>query len=306
MRPIALLLLACALAAAEDIVAPLRFADGVERSAADFRGQAVMVYYFCGHCPNALGSLSAQVKGLVDGIEADRRPQWVICATPDIADPAELQALAKEKGVPLALFAHDPVNRRRISTKNILQNEVVAGDGSVVVGSYRDPAATFTAAEARSASVHRLPVQGLDDAKVAAAWWSVERGRGGGALKELATAAKRKGPVGEQAALVVAAAQSAYDAGLAEAGAGMAGYEAIERLAQRFDGLDPKPARNRLAELGKDAQMKRELKAREAWRTCRRMLASAKPADQAAGRDALAQLAKAMPDTVYGARAGAP
>jgi hypothetical protein len=135
----------------------------------------------------------------------------------------------------------------------------------------------------------------------------VERGTGKGALKELVGVAKRKGPLQEQAQLVIDAAQKACDAALAAAGEGFTAYETVERLSGRFDGLDPKPLKTRIGDLGKDATVKNELKARDLWQKCQAMLASPKPKEQAAGRDYLAQLAKKMPDTVYGKKAaGAP
>ena len=50
-------------------------------------------------------------------------------------------------------------------------------------------------------------------------------------------------------------------------------------------------------------KMKDELKARDIYQKAAAMLASPKPKEQAAGREAMAALAKKMPETVYGAKA---
>lgn len=246
------------------------------------------------------------MKEAVNWIEQERKPAWVVCITPD-EQPAELIALAQNKGIATALMAHDPRNRQKISLNNVMQTHLIAPDGSL----WRVPGRThkdmLIAAEAKKPGTFHLPVTGLTDPKVTAAWWMIERGTGKGALKELVGVAKKKGPLQEQAQLVIDAAQKACDAALAAAGEGFAAYETVERLSGRFDGLDPKPLKTRIGELGKDATVKNELKARDLWQKCQAMLASTKPKEQAAGRDNLAQLAKKMPDTVYGKKAaGAP
>lgn len=251
-----------------------------------------------------MASLGEGVKQAVDWIEQERKPAWLICITPD-EQPSELVGLAQSKGITNALMAFDPRNRLKISTRNIYQTHMMAPDGSL----WRVPGNThkdmLIAAEKQKPGAFRIPVEGLSDPKVTAAWWMVERGTGKGALKELTVVAKKKGATAEQAQRVVDAAQKACDAALAAAGEGLAAYETVERLVSRFDGLDPKPLKARLGELGKDAAIKDELKARDVWQKCQAMLASPKPKEQAAGRDGLAQLAKKMPATVYGKKAGA-
>lgn len=249
-----------------------------------------------------MASLGEGVKQAVDWIEQERKPAWLICITPD-EQPADLVGLAQSKGITNALMAFDPRNRLKISTKNIYQTYMMAPDGAI----WRVPGKThkemLIAAEAQKPGTFRIPVEGLTDPKVTAAWWMVERGTGKGALKELTAVAKKKGTMAEQAQKVIDAAQKACDAALAAAGDGLAAYETVERLATRFEGLDPKPLKTRLGELGKDAKVKEELKARDMWLKCQTALASPKPKEQAAGRDGLAQLAKKMPDTVYGRKA---
>lgn len=226
----------------------------------------------------------------------------MVCITPD-EQPGELIGLAQSKGIANALMAFDPRNRLKISLSNIYQTHLMAPDGSL----WRVPGKThkdmIIAAQEKKPGTFRIPVEGLTDAKVISAWWMVERGTGKGALKELTVVAKKKGPLQEQAQKVIDAAQTACDAALAAAGEGLAAYESVERLAGRFEGLDPKPLKTRLTELGKGAEMKDELKARDMWQKCQAALASPKPKEQAAGRDGLAMLAKKMPDTVYGKKA---
>ena len=251
-----------------------------------------------------MASLGEGVKQAVDWIEQERKPAWLICITPD-EQPSELVGLAQSKGITNALMAYDPRNRLKISTQNIYRTHMMAPDGAI----WRVPGKThkdmLIAAEAQKPGTFHIPVEGLTDPKVTAAWWMVERGTGKGVLKELTAVAKKKGAMAEQAQKVIDAAQKACDTALAAAGDGLAAYETVERLAGRFDGLNPKPLKARLGELGKDAKVKEELKARDIWQKCQTALASPKPKEQAAGRDGLAQLAKKMPDTVYGKKAGA-
>ena len=242
------------------------------------------------------------MKEAVNWIEKERKPAWVVCITPN-EQPAELIALAQSKGIASALMAHDPRNRLNISLNNVMQTHLIAPDGSLWRVPGKNQKDRLIAAEAQKPGTFRIPVTGLTDAKVISAWWMVERGTGKSALKELVGVAKRKGPLQEQAQLVIDAAQKACDAALAAAGEGFAAYETVERLSGRFDGLDPKPLKTRIGDLGKDATIKNELKARDLWQKCQAMLASPKPKEQAAGRDYLAQLAKKMPDTVYGKKA---
>jgi hypothetical protein len=287
---------------ADELLDGLRFSDGVSRSTADFAGQHVVLYFFCGNCPTALSTLGTDVKQAVDWIEQERKPAWFVCITPDEL-PANLIGLAQSKGITNALMAHDPRNRLKISTKNILQSRQIAPDGTLVRAPGNTPKDMLTAAMAQASGSCRIPVEGLTDAKVITAWWMVERGVGKGVLKELVAVGKRKGATAEQAQKVVEAAQKACDSAFAAAGDGLAAYETIERLASRFEGLDLKPLKTRLGELDKDATVKEELKAREMWQKCQAALASPKPKEQAAGRDGLAQLAKKFPDTVYGRKA---
>ena len=250
-----------------------------------------------------MASLGEGVKQAVEWIEQERKPAWVVCITPD-EQPSDLIGLAQSKGISNALMAHDPRNRLKISLQNTYRAHMMAPDGALWRVPGKTPKEMLIAAEAQKPGAFRIPVDGLTDPKVTAAWWMVERGTGKGALKELTGVAKKKGPLAEQALKVVDAAQKTCDAAFAAAGEGLAGYETIELLTGRYEGLDLKPLKTRLAELGKDAKVKEELKARDLWQKCQAMLASPKPKEQAAGRDNLAQLAKKMPDTVYGKKAG--
>jgi len=287
--------------AADDRVAGLRFSDGVSRTTADFAGQYVLFYYHCGHCPSAMGSLGTVAKAVADWIEQNHKPAWLIIVTPDL-EPSAIAELLRSKGLTGALGANDPANVETISTSNILRTYVMQPNGTSRMVNYNDPKGALSAAMERKPGVFRVPVTGLTAEPVVTAWWRLERGTAG-VLKELVTVAKKKGPVAEQAKLVVDAAQTAFDTAFANAGEGFAAYEALESLAARFDGLDLKPLKTRMAALGKEPKLKEELKARDVWRQCRTMIASARPKEQAAGRDGLAELAKRMPNTTYGKKA---
>ncbi len=303
LRCLACALVLHALGAGEDRIAGLRFMDGVSRSLADFAGQHVVLYYHCGHCPTAMGSLSKQAKAVADWIEQNHKPAWLIIITPDL-EPAAISSLLVSKGLVGALGANDPANVEKISVNNILQVQLIAPDGRMHRISYADPLAALTKAVADTPGAFAVPVDGITAEPVVAAWWRLERG-GTGVLKELAVVARRKGPMQADAQRVVDAAQTAFSAGLAAAGDGFVAYEALERLTVRFDGLDQKPLKTRIGELTAGGALKSELTARDVWRKCQAMLASPKAKDQAAGHDGLAALASRMPDTTYGKMAQA-
>jgi hypothetical protein len=81
-------------------------------------------------------------------------------------------------------------------------------------------------------------------------------------------------------------------------------YEALEILLTNAKPIQLQPAIESLKELGKDAIIKNELKARAIYQQCQTLVANPNPQKQQAGRDGLSELSKRYSDTVYGKRAG--
>ncbi len=304
------LLVATAHLDAADPLADLRFSDGKTRSFADFPDQGVTVVYFCGHCPTAAAYLGKQIKGLYDFIETRKVPMTLVLATPDLG-PAEALALNRERSYHMdhALWASDPVNGQRISLQNVYQVGAYGGDHRERAElAWNTPAATFeTFFTSKEAGAFRYPAPGLSDERVKEVWWQVERQRPD-AVRSLVSAAKTKSPVQDQLQGVLATVSDSFTTRAAELVAApgtFVTYEALENLLGEGQGLELKDAQERLKELGKDKAIKPELAARTAFHSCQTLLASLKPADQAAGKAALPQIAKRWPDTVYGRRAAA-
>jgi hypothetical protein len=285
--------LAVATAAAGEAVAleRLRFADGIQRSAADLGPYKALVVYFCGHCPGARRRMETVVVGHHQRIEQERLPVQLICVTPD-KSPAELQGLQKELGLTHAWIANDPDNRMGISLQNIWQEYVMAGDG----GSARFMNQNN---ELPTGGGWRMPVEGIADERVRAVWWLFERGRPGAGA---ALAQGLKSPAKDACAPLLAAVQARRDR-LVGATASIAAYEDLESAAASWTGMDAKefkPVKDRLAALAKDPALKDELAARTAWQRIQPLLADANPKKQDTGKAALAELAKRYPATRYG------
>lgn len=304
MRPFLALLFATAAAfGAEDPLASLRFLDGKARTLEQFKGQAVVVVSFCGHCPSARQFIATEAVALADLIEKERLPARLVCATPEHAGP-DLEAYIKDAAPSLAdraLFANDPVNAQKIGLSNILQNAAFdAGGKQRPTGGLRNLAASVT--PLLRAAKGRYPVDGLTG-KALEAWWLMEMGRPG-AVKGAVTAAKKDAEVAKALAPVETAIRARLDA-LVAAPVELATYESLEALLEEGDGLDLKAGSERLKTLAKEPALKKELQARTAWKQVQAQLASSKPKEQEAGRANLAELAKRFPDTVYGRRAAA-
>ena len=310
----ALAIIACAAAGvplhASDALSGLRFSDGKERSFSDFPNQGVMVVYFCGHCPVAAAYLGKQIKALHDYIEERKVPVTLVLTTPDFG-PAETVALNRDRSYHMdhALWASDPANSHNISLQNVYQVAVYGGDHRERDGLQNTAAVpTFeTFFSSSEAGRFRYPADGLGDARVKEVWWQVERQQPD-AVKNLAAAAKLKSSAQPELLSVLATVTTSLQGRQAElvaAPATFATYEGLEALLREGQGVDLKEAAARLKELGKDKAMKPELDARTAYRTCQTLLASTKPADQAAGKAGLPQIAKRWPDTAYGRRAAA-
>jgi hypothetical protein len=233
-----------------------------------------------------------------DAIESEQLPAHLVCITPEFQGE-ELGALATDKGLDPAVMAHDPANSENISLNNILQVQLLRADGTLQRVSSSNLLANVRSELA--AGSHRISKAGIDDPAVLQLWWALERGRPG-VLPALVKAAKRR----EQAAALLATVQTRYDARASEllaADASLATFEAIEAWLEEHQGLDTRDLAKRYKELGRDRALKDELRARSAYQTCIELLSSDKPQDRANAKAGLAQLAEAMPDTAYGAKA---
>lgn len=229
---------------------------------------------------------------------------WLICVLPEVK-PDELTAFAAEVSPGLdrgALFAHDPLNSRQISLQNIFQAVLIGADGKQRPIGMRSALADAEP-EMRAAKGWHYSRDGLTDPRVLDVWWQVERGRPG-AVKAVQAAAKKNPEVGTLLTAVTAALTERQGALVAKP-ADLATLEDLEALAAEAEGIELKPAAERIKALIKDPALKDELKARSIYRQCQTMLAAKKPKDQQAGREGLTQLAAKMANTVYGKRAAA-
>lgn len=224
--------------------------------------------------------------------------------TPEVP-PDELAAFVAEVAPGLdqgALFAHDPLNAKKISLRNIFQAEVIGPTGRArrisMGGALAEAEPTM-----REAKGWRYPREGLTDPRVLDVWWQVERGRPG-ALKAVQAAAKKNAEVGTLLEAIKKELTGRQEALLAKP-SDLLTLEGLEALVTEAEGIELKPAAERIKTLTKDPALKDELKARSAWRQCQAMLNSKKPKEQQAGREGLAQLATKMPGTIYGQRAAA-
>jgi hypothetical protein len=304
---LAALLLSATVALAGAIDDPLggaQFSDGKEHALADLADQTTVVIFFCGHCPRAGAFMKNQAKAIHDAIQAQKAPARLIALTPDLS-PTELIAWAKERGLDDAFVGQDTVNQHEIGLNNIFNGTIWRGGrqvGNLAFG--QEAVEQVKAAIAKpDAGSHRYQVDGLSD-KGKELWWLVERGRPQ-ALEALMSA--RKSKAGKDDADKIYAAVEAdlgkrQDA-LVAAEPTLATYEALERLLADAAPIALKPAAERLKALGKEAALKPELKAREIFRQCQELKASANPQKAQSGKDGLAELAKRMPTTVYGQKA---
>jgi len=299
MRTLLLLCVATLIAAvAADPFAGLRFSDDKARSLDDFPGQAVMVVQFCGHCPSARAFMAKEVVAIAQVIERERLAAQLVCITPDLQGAELIDYITGISPALLdtALVAHDPINTAKIGMQNILQNRLYVESKAQQL-----PLKGIAQAEPalRAARGWRYPVDGLEG-KPRELWWGVERGRPG-ALKAMLAA--KKDPAVARIVAAVQAALGKRQEALVAAPADLATYEQLEALLAEGEGLDLKPAAERLKALSKDPLLKKELQARGLYRECQRQIASKKAKEQEAGKANLAQLGDKMPDTVYGRRA---
>jgi hypothetical protein len=107
----------------KDLLSGVEFIDGKSRSQKDFAEQTAIIIFFCGHCPSAASYMRSVGKNIHDTIENDKISARLIAITPD-KNVEELKVWAKELGYSDALVGYDPLNRKNISTNNILQGSV--------------------------------------------------------------------------------------------------------------------------------------------------------------------------------------
>ncbi len=290
------------------LIERLQFIDGKPRTVASFSNQTVLMIYFCGHCPGAASELATTIKSVHDWIEQEKLPVWFVLATPDF-DVTALKSFDKDRGYNMthALYASDPSNRMDISLKNIFQPLVfVPGQRTAFLDSL-DQLKTMVTPQ--TAGSYRFTPDGITKPQIKELWWAVERGRPG-ALKALVSAGQGKqatGPGAEAAGLLerVKAAAQTREAELAAGPVSIETLEAIEVFCMDYEGLDVKKMQARYRELKAAKELKDDLRARDIYRQCHELLASSKPAEQAAGKEGLATLAKKFPATVYGKKATA-
>jgi hypothetical protein len=305
MRVIVLFLcLLATLPGEDDPLVGLRFVDGQDYRLSDWPGQPVLIMYFCSHCPSAKALMSSVAVEIGTRIDQQRQAAQLICVTPEFSGDA-LKNYAKANCAAIAdtvLFANDPANRLNISLNNIFQGKLwIDGKGHSIPP---PKAAEIVAEPFKASTAFRFPVTGELSESGKAAWWAVERGRPG-ALAACNASSKRNADakaimtvveqkLGERQTTLLAAAPS------------LQSYEELEALATQGAGIAVlKPTSERLRDLKKDKAIATELKARDIFRTAMKQAASAKPAEAKAGAATLAELAKRMPDTVYGAKAAA-
>jgi hypothetical protein len=291
---------------AGDPLAGAAFSDGKSRSLADLGDQTVVVMYFCGHCPRSGAYMRAQAKAIHDVIESRHAPARLVCLTPDLT-PAELVEWTKERGLEGALVGQDTRNESRISTNNIFQSDIFRAGKRIgrLVFDNSDVATVTSLISAKDAGSFTYPVEGLSDPRATEVWWMVERNRPQ-AMETLMAARKNKvlKDDAEKIYAVVEGSLLKRQESLLSGDADMATYEGLEALLLQAKPITLKPASERLKELGKDAAIKQELKARAIYQQCQELIAHPNPQKQQAGREGLETLAKKYGDTVYGKKAG--
>lgn len=305
LATIAALTLVLGLHAGDDPFAGAAFSDGKHRTLAELGDQTTVVMYFCGHCPRAGAYMRAQAKAIHDAIESQHAPARLVCLTPDLT-PADLIEWTKERAMEGALVGQDTRNSHHISLNNIFQGEIYRGGHQVgyLQFSPADVDAVKTRIAAKDAGTFTYPVSGLSDPRATEVWWLVERDKPQ-AMETLMAARKNKALKDDADRIysVVEASLTKRQDALLAADANMTTFEALESLLIQAKAIALKPAADRLKELGKDATIKTELKARAIYLQCQELVAHPNPQKQQAGREGLETLAKKFADTVYGKKA---
>ena len=303
LAALTVLLLATALHAGEDPFSGIRFSDGKTRTISDLGDQTVVMIYFCGHCPSAAKFMRTEAKALHDLIETRKAPMHLVCITPDLT-PEDLVNWAKDVGVEHALVGQDTRNEQKIGLSNILQRATYRGGKSSSLPGGDNLVGAATACIDKGAGTYRFPVDGLTDDKAKTVWWMIERDQPQ-AMDTLMAARKNKAVKddAEKIYSVVETSLTKRQETLLAADTSMATYEGLETLLTQAKPVMLKPASEKLKELGKDATIKNELKARAIYQQCQELLAHPNPQKQQAGREGLETLGKKFGDTMYGKKA---
>lgn len=278
-------------------------------AAAEHPDHGKIFIFFCGHCPSARKMMGSQVKELQDAVVSTQAPLEIVCLSPELEGEA-LRQYAQAVGLDSVALGCDRANSRKISLNNIYQFSFEPGRGGQQLR-VALPELTKLAADPDSHAKlgsYTFDPTGISDPKLRQLWWAIEN-RQPGAVGALAGAAKKaKADDPDDAQLL-----ALYDAvagtllpeveRLMAVGEDFATYEQLEAALIAAEGLDVRDGIKRLKELGRDKQIKLELKARSAYLSCMALMASPKDKDRDAAKAGLAQLAEKMPDTVYGAKA---
>jgi hypothetical protein len=225
--------------------------------------------------------------------------------TPDLT-PQDLVEWTKTNGLENALVGQDTLNPYKVGLQNILQERDyrngkrmrVGGSGNAFIDDVR------SYLDKGDVGTFRFPVEGLSDEKSKTLWWMLERDKPQ-AMEALVGARKNKAMKEDADRIygVVEASLTKRQEALLAAPADMATYEGLETLLTHAKPIVLKPAGERLKELGKDATIKNELKARAIYLQCQELMAHPNPQKQQAGREGLETLGKKYADTVYGKKA---
>ena len=272
-----------------------------------------LVIYFCGHCPSARKFLATDVKALADAIQEHHAPLKVICVTPELK-AKEAAAYGEGIGFVGAAFGHDGPNKKNISLSNIYQLEYLPGKGGKSmrlgikdVSKLKDTVSSGD--DHGQFGSYRIAPPEFADPKVKELWWAIENGIveafvALGKFKKKARAGKKNGDD------ILALAEAVASSLQAELTTAMAGgddfitFEALENVLMVGDGLiETDEAEDRLKALKRDKAIRDEIKAREAFKVCTKLMSTGRDKDRKQAMAGFKEIAKRFPDTVYGKKA---
>jgi hypothetical protein len=222
-----------------------------------------------------------------------------VLVTPDVT-AADMPAFSKDYGMVNALWASDPSNKNKISTRNILQKYLISPGGKS--GRFDSLAEAKDLMSSPKCGTFRYPVAELTDPKARELWWMVERQKPD-SVKTLVAVTKQKSTLGSDAMKIFAVVKTSFETReteLVQAPANMETYEGLEALLFESRGIELKKATDRYKELGKAKELKDEIQARSIYRQCSELLISPKGGAPETAKANLAALAKKYPDTKYG------
>lgn len=270
------------------------------------RGYGMLLMHHSGKCPAAGRFMREEAKRIHDEIERLRLPVIMVTITPDL-DQSALQAWQQELALTHAVVAHDATNSQNISLNNIFQGRAVIGGRARTLGmETNDWLALLRNTPAEDLGSYRFPVDGLTDERAQTLWWMVERAQPN-AVATLVKAAKRSA-IQAEAAQILAAVDAVVTPVFTELQAidspSMADLEHLEAVLREFGELESlEDGASLLRGWTRNRDLRDELRARAAYRTCHEHFQSGVIRKQQQAVDGLRQLGEAMPETVYGQRA---